>query len=127
MADTGQVTLMLQEAAGGNLRAADQLLPLVYEQLRALAARHIGREPTGHTLQPTALVHEAYLHLVDQTQATFRDRQHFFAVAATAMRRILIDHARRRIAAKRGGGAARVDLSIGSIEFRYRRFPNLLT
>jgi RNA polymerase sigma factor (TIGR02999 family) len=105
-----EVTLFLQEAAAGSSKAADRLLPLVYGELRALAQRQLGRESAGHTLQATALVHEAYLRLIDQTKARFQDRNHFFAVAATAMRRILIDHARTRGRAKRGGGAVRVEL-----------------
>jgi RNA polymerase sigma factor (TIGR02999 family) len=78
-----------------------ELLPLVYEELRALAAAYFRREPPDHTLQPTALVHEAYLKLVNQTDAQWKDRAHFFAVAAQAIRRLLIDHSRRRRAAKR--------------------------
>jgi RNA polymerase sigma factor (TIGR02999 family) len=112
MTDAGQVTLMLHEVADGNVRAADQLLPLVYDELRALASRNLGRERSGHTLQATALVHEAYLHLVDQTRASFRDRQHFFAVAATAMRRILVDHARTHGRLKRGAGLQRQQLDL---------------
>jgi RNA polymerase sigma factor (TIGR02999 family) len=81
----------------------DRLMPLVYDQLRRMAHRQLGGELTGHTLTTTALVHEAYLRLVDQTRAQLRDRAHFFAVAAWAMRRILIDYARRYRAARRGG------------------------
>jgi RNA polymerase sigma factor (TIGR02999 family) len=82
----------------------DRLMPLVYQQLRRVAHRQLGAEPTGHTLTTTALVHEAYLRLVDQTRAQWQDRVHFFAIAARAMRRILIDYARRHRAARRGGG-----------------------
>lgn len=110
MSDPAQVTLILREVVEGDERAADRLLPLIYDDLRAMAQRQLGNESPGHTLQPTALVHEAYLHLVDQSQATFHDRHHFFAVAATAMRRILIDHARTRGRVKRGGGQKRVEL-----------------
>lgn len=106
-------TRLLGELRGGRETAAAELLPLVYEELRALAGRFLRREAAGHTLQPTALVHEAYLHLVDQTRASYLDRQHFFAVAATAMRRILIDHARGRGRQRRGGGRARVELDEG--------------
>jgi RNA polymerase sigma factor (TIGR02999 family) len=87
---------------------------MVYDELRRLAARHLGRERTGHTLEPTALVHEAYARLVGG-EPRFEDRAHFFAVAARTMRRVLVDHARRRKRAKRGGGRARVTLDEGSI------------
>jgi len=94
------------DARDGDSRAADQLLPLVYDRLRALAQEMMQQERPGHTLQATALVHEAYLKLVDQARAQWRDRAHFFAVAAQAIRRILVDHARGRGRAKRGGGRA---------------------
>jgi len=110
MPDSPQVTLLLRDAAGGDSRAADRLLPLIYDELRAMAQRQLGREGPAHTLQPTALVHEAYLHLVDQSGANYADRHHFFAVAATAMRRILVDHARTRGRLKRGAGRKRVGL-----------------
>ena len=114
-ADRQDVTLILQEIASGDSAAAAQLLPIVYEELRALARAHLAGERAGHTLQPTALVHEAYLRLVGGEQGedrAFNGRQHFFATAAMAMRRILVDHARERNALKRGGGR-RVDLSDG--------------
>ncbi len=85
----------------GDARAADELLPLVYDELRALASAHLRHERPDHTLQPTALVHEAYLKLVDQTRANWKDRSHFMAVAAEAIRRVLVDHARGRNAGKR--------------------------
>ena len=90
--------------------AHDEAFPLVYDELRRLARRQLRREADGHTLSTTALVHEAYLRLADQTQGRWRDRGHFLAIAATAMRRILVDHARRHHAAKRGGAALRVPL-----------------
>jgi len=106
------VTQLLEAAAAGDSHAAANLLPLVYDELRRLAAGHMHNEPPGHTLDATALVHEAYLRLVgsDGKQA-FANRRHFFAAAAEAMRRILVDYARRRQAAKRGGAAvvARLD------------------
>ena len=83
--------------------AMDRLMPLVYEQLRRVAHRQLTAEPAGHTLQTTALVHEAYLRLVDQTRVRWQDRAHFFAIASRAMRRVLIDYARRQRAARRGG------------------------
>ena len=105
------VTRLLNEAAAGEARAAAELLPLVYDQLRALAARRMRQERPDQTLQATALVHEAYIRLVDSTHAQhFDGRWHFFAAAAEAMRRILVEQARRRSRAKRGGGLRRVDL-----------------
>jgi RNA polymerase sigma factor (TIGR02999 family) len=104
-----EVTRLLDAAAGGDRQAAADLLPVVYDELRKLAASRLAGEAAGHTLQPTALVHEAYLRLVGDQQ--FDHRGHFFAAAAEAMRRILIDHARRRKRAKRGGDRERVDLS----------------
>lgn len=96
------ITDLLVEIQHGNAGAYDELLPLVYDELRRVAARSLQREQDGHTLQPTALVHEAYLRLVDQRSANFESRRHFFAVSATLMRRILVDHARRAKAEKRG-------------------------
>jgi RNA polymerase sigma-70 factor (ECF subfamily) len=110
---TPDITVILQEVGAGRRDAASELLPLVYEELRRLAGIHLRREVPGHTLQPTALVHEAYLRMVDQTRAEYRDRSHFYAVAATAMRRILVDHARGRKRLRRGGGGPRMDLHSG--------------
>ncbi|MGA2582567.1 MAG: sigma-70 family RNA polymerase sigma factor [Tepidisphaeraceae bacterium] len=89
---------------------AAKLMPLVYDEFRALAARQLRKERPDHTLQPTALVHEAYLKLIDQTRVDWQGRTHFFAVGAQAIRRILVDHARQHKRQKRGGGAARVTL-----------------
>ena len=94
----------------GNPRAAGELLPLVYDELRRIAAARMAHEQPGHTLQPTALVHEAWLRLGGDEAPSFQNRAHFFGAAAEAMRRILIERARRRVAAKRGAGAAMVDL-----------------
>jgi RNA polymerase sigma factor (TIGR02999 family) len=102
------VTQLLADLRAGRAGAGDEVLPLVYDELRAIAARHMRRERPGHTLQATALVHDAFLKLVDQTRVEWRDRAHFFAIASQAMRRILVDHARARAAAKRGAGAARL-------------------
>ncbi len=99
----GDVTLLLQDLTRGNHDAANQLMPLVYEELRRLAARHMRRERPDHTLQATALVHEAYLRLVKQRAADWRDRAHFYGIAALMMRRILKDHARMYQAAKSKG------------------------
>jgi RNA polymerase sigma-70 factor, ECF subfamily len=101
---THEVTRLLAEWAKGNERALDELTPLVYQELRQLAASCLRKERQGHTLQPTALVHEAYLRLVDQRNPSWQSRSHFFGVAARLMRQILVDHARRRAADKRGGG-----------------------
>jgi RNA polymerase sigma factor (TIGR02999 family) len=97
------VTRLLLDLSGGDEQALDRLLPLVYEELRRLARRHLGREREMHTLSTAELVHEAYCRLVDLTRMTWRDRAHFFAVAAGVMRRILVDWARARKAQKRGG------------------------
>jgi RNA polymerase sigma factor (TIGR02999 family) len=104
------VTRLLGAIDQGDPKAADQLLPLVYEELRKLAVARMANEVPGHTLQPTALVHEAWLRLVQAEDQTWQNRGHFFAAAAEAMRRILIDRARRKHALKRGGGAGRIDL-----------------
>ncbi len=105
------VTRILSSIEEGDAQAAEQLLPLVYEELRKLATAKMAQEKPGQTLQATALVHEAYLRLVGgETDRTYRDRSHFFATAATAMRRILVDHARARRSDKRGGGRHREPL-----------------
>jgi RNA polymerase sigma factor (TIGR02999 family) len=104
------VTALLGEWSRGNHDALNHLLPLVYAELRRVAARQLRSERPNHTLQPTALVHEAYLRLVDQRQVDWQGRAHFFGVAAQVMRRILVDHARRHTAGKRGEGAPRVSL-----------------
>ncbi len=101
------LTTILNQAAQGEPRAVDELLPLVQNELRQMASGMLARERPGHTLQPTALVHEAYLKLVDQTRASFKDRTHFLAVAANVIRRLLIDHARGKNALKRGGRGVR--------------------
>ncbi|MCP4594786.1 MAG: sigma-70 family RNA polymerase sigma factor [bacterium] len=103
-------TVLLARVGAGDSAAAHELLPLVYEQLRAMAGSYFRGQPSDHTLQPTALVHEAYLKLVHVPDGNWEDRMHFCAVAATAMRQILHDRARRRRAAKRGGDAKRVPL-----------------
>ncbi len=106
----GEVTLLLKEIAKGNQDALTRLIPLIYDELRRIAARCMRRERQDHTLQPTALVHEAYLKLVGQHTANWESRAHFFAVAAQLMRRILIDHANRHLRAKRGGAEQKVSL-----------------
>lgn len=104
------VTRILNAIEGGESQAADELLPLVYEQLRLLAAQKLSREPPGQTLQATALVHEAYIRLVEAECRSWSSRNHFFMAAAEAMRRILIENARRKKNLKHGGGRQRVDL-----------------
>ncbi len=104
------VTRLMRAAGAGDPKAAESLLPLVYDELRRLAAAQLSKEPAGQTLQPTALVHEAYLRLVGGEAIEWQGRGHFFAAAARAMRRILIDRARRHRAAKHGGSLGRSDL-----------------
>jgi RNA polymerase sigma-70 factor (ECF subfamily) len=98
-----EITAMLREWKGGNREALDELMPLVYDELHKQAARYLRRERADHTLQTTALIHEAFLKLVGQRDADWESRNHFFAIAAQAMRRILIDHARAKHQEKRGG------------------------
>src|SRR5947209_3567331 len=114
MSDVPQdITALLGEWQGGNAGALDQLTPLLYKELRRLAQSYLNRERPGHTLQGTALVHEAYLRLVDQRQVQWRDRNHFFALSAELIRRILVDHARGKRAEKRGGDHVKLSLEDG--------------
>ncbi len=108
---SAEITRWLIAWREGRPEAPGELFPLVYEELRKLARGQLRRHPAGETLRPTALVHEAYLKLIDRTRVRVNDREHFFALAARAMRQILVDHARRRSAAKRGGGAMHTVLS----------------
>jgi RNA polymerase sigma factor (TIGR02999 family) len=101
---SSEVTQMLLEWSDGNRLALDELMPVVYDELHQIAKRYLRREPTDHTLQATALVNEAYLRLIDQKHVNWQNRSHFFAIAAQAMRRIMVDHARKRLAEKRGSG-----------------------
>ena len=103
------------QRTGADHAAMDHLVPAVYDELRGLAGRYLQNERNDHTLQPTALVHEAYLKLVDQTRADLQGRTHFFALAAGAMRRILVDHARKHRAQKRGGDQHRITLDEGLV------------
>jgi RNA polymerase sigma factor (TIGR02999 family) len=111
----GQATRLLIDWSGGDTAALQKLTPLIYDELHRLAHRFLRRERGGHTLQPTALVNEAYLRLVDQRDLRWQNRAHFFAIAAQLMRRILIDYARRRQYAKRGGGAPHVSLDEAAV------------
>lgn len=110
-----EVTQLLLDWSHGDQSALDQLMPLVYDELRRLAHRHMARERADHTIQTTALVNEAYLRLVEQKNVHWQNRAHFFAIAAQMMRRILIDYARRRGYAKRGGGAGHVSLEEAAV------------
>jgi RNA polymerase sigma-70 factor, ECF subfamily len=103
----GDVTLLLAQLRQGNPEAANQLIPLIYAELRRMAGAYMKNERPGHTLQATALVHEAYMRLVGEQQTPWQNRAHFFAIAANTMRRVLLDHARVRHAGKRGGTRAR--------------------
>jgi len=105
--EPSQITVLLKAWSGGDERALDRLIPLVYPELRKMARRYVRRGPAGQTLETTAVVHEAYLHLVNAPDANWQDRAHFFAVAATVMRRILVDRARARASLKRGGQVQR--------------------
>ena len=114
MADkSGDVTRLLRQLSSGNSQAASDLAPLIYTELRRLAAACMRRERRGHTLQATALVHEAYMRLMGQRNAQWSDRAHFLAVASAVMRRVLLDHARKRHAAKRGAAPRKTSLDEG--------------
>ncbi len=105
-----QLTQMLIQLSEGNAQMVDDILPLIYDELRRLAGNYLRRERSDHTLQPTALVHEAYIKLIDQTQVKWQNRAHFFGIAANIMRRILVDYARQHKAEKRGGAAEKMPL-----------------
>ena len=106
-----KVTLLLQDWKNGNQDALAKLMPLVYQELHRLASLHLKRERPGHTLQPTALIHEAYLRLVRQNVPEWQSRTHFFCISASLMRQILVDHARRHLSEKRGGKLREVTLN----------------
>lgn len=110
MSPTGEITRLLAAVKGGDPRANESLFAMIYTELHSLAQRHMRNERFDHTLQPTALVHETYLRLMHQGVGQFQDRRHLFATAATVMRRVLVDHARHRAAAKRGSPKQRVEL-----------------
>src|SRR5215208_2806981 len=117
---TRPITDLLLQASDGDGAAMEQLFPLVYEELRGVAHRALRRESPGHTLGTTGLVHEAYLRLVDQTRVEWQNRSHFYAIAAQAMRRILVDYARHHRRNKRGGGRQRVTLDEGVVSLDER-------
>lgn len=108
MEQGGEITVLLKQVSRGDKEASSRLMPLLYDELRKIAAAYFRRERLDHTLQPTALVHEAYLRLIDQRDVQWQNRKHFFGIAAQIMRRILLDHARSHVAAKRGGMVPRV-------------------
>lgn len=114
------ITQLLADGKDGDQQALDRLLPLVQAELHRIAANHLRRERRDHTLQPTALVNEAYLRLVEQQKRSFENREHFFALAATMMRRVLLNHAEAHRAAKRGGGHEKVPLDDGLLVFEER-------
>jgi RNA polymerase sigma factor (TIGR02999 family) len=122
---TEGVTQLLINMRNGDKAALDQLMPLVYEELRQVARRFMGKERRDHTLQTSALINEVYLRLVDQTSANWQNRAHFFAVAAQVMRHILIDHARNQKYQKRGGGAQKVPLD-DAVVFSKERVEELV-
>lgn len=112
MASTsGNVTQLLMEWRNGDRQALDALIPIVYDELRAIARRYMNRERSGHTLQTAALINEAWLRLVDKQDIAWQNRTHFFAISARIMRNLLVDHARARQMEKRGGGAVQVSLN----------------
>ena len=115
MDSAGDVTVLLGRLSKGDQAAADRVMPLIYDELRRIAARHMRRERGEVILQTTALVHEAYLKLVEQRSTDWESRGHFFAIAAQMMRRILVDHARNRMRLKRGGGQIPVSLDEGLV------------
>jgi RNA polymerase sigma factor (TIGR02999 family) len=120
------VTGLLIEWNGGDKAALEQLMPLVYKELHVIAHRHLRNESKEITLQTTALVHEAYLKLVDQTRAEWRNRMQFYGVAANIMRRILIDYARKKLRNKRGGGVPKISLEDGILDISDERAPALI-
>jgi RNA polymerase sigma factor (TIGR02999 family) len=124
--DPGQITILLRELGNGNKAAGEQLIPLVYPDLKRLAARFMRRERVDHTLQPTALVNEAYLRLAGTADLDWKDRAHFFGVASQIMRRILVDHARARNANKRGGEGLRKISLEGALCYDYKDPVELL-
>jgi len=115
MSSQPNITELLVGYQGGDKEALDQLMPIVYDELRRQAARYLRREQAGHTLQTTALIHEAYVRLVDQRNVQWQNRAHFFGIAAQLMRRILVDHARTKKRVKRGGSKVQVSLADATV------------
>jgi RNA polymerase sigma factor (TIGR02999 family) len=126
MSEQSDITQLLIEWNGGNQAALEKLMPLVYRELHRIARRHLRRESNTGTLQTTALVHEAYLKLIDQTRINWQNRAQFFGIAAQIMRRILIDDARKRLREKRGGKAIKLSLDDGTIDVSDERAAELV-
>lgn len=126
MNDSHDVTQLLLKWSSGNQDAFGELLPLVYKELQKIAHRYLSRENNSNTLQTTALVHEAYLKLIDQNRVQWQNRAHFFGIAAQAMRRILVDNARQRLADKRGAGVEKVALEEGLVDVSDERAGSLI-
>lgn len=126
MQTSHEVTQLLLKWSSGNKEAFEELLPLVYRELQKIAHRYLSRERNSNTLQTTALVHEAYLKLIDQNRVQWQNRAHFFGIAAQAMRRILVDNARQRLADKRGKGAEKISIDEGLIDVSDERAGNLI-
>jgi len=126
MENTHDVTQLLLKWSQGDRQAMEELLPLVYRELQKIAHRYLNKERGDHTLQTTALVHEAYLKLVDQTRVQWQNRAQFFGIAAQAMRRILVDNARQRLADKRGAGAEKISIDDKEIDISDEKASNLV-
>lgn len=120
MSESKDVTQFLLDLSNGNERVADELMPVVYNELKRIARYYMSRERASHTLQATALVHETYLKLIDQRKTDWQNRAHFFGLASEIMRRILVNHARDRKAEKRGGEMQQVSLSVAVNEFQQK-------
>jgi RNA polymerase sigma factor (TIGR02999 family) len=118
MEHAGDITRLLSVWAEGDEGALQELMPLVYQELRRIAQHHMSGQPSGHTLQPTALIHEAFVKLIGRDDKKFRNRTHFFAVASMAMRQVLVNHANARLAQKRGGGAVNISIDDGDAAVR---------
>ena len=126
MTDSQSVTELLNNVKQGDRGSLDHLVPVIYAELRRIASGCLRRERPGHTLQPTALVHEAYIRLIDQNQPDYQNRAHFFGIAAQVMRQVLVDHARTRNAAKRGGGVEKLPLDLKKVSISSERPEQLL-
>lgn len=126
MENTHDVTQLLLKWSQGDKAAMEELLPMVYRELQKIAHRYLNKERGEHTLQTTALVHEAYLKLVDQTRVQWQNRAQFFGIAAQAMRRILVDNARQRLADKRGAGAEKISIDDKEIDISDEKASNLV-
>ncbi len=126
MENTHDVTQLLLKWSQGDREAMEELLPMVYRELQKIAHRYLNKERGEHTLQTTALVHEAYLKLIDQNRVQWQNRAHFFGIAAQAMRRILVDNARQRLANKRGSGAEKISIDDKEIDISDEKASNLV-